>query len=99
MRRDLAPLLFEDEHKDEAQALRESVVAKAQRSPQARRKDKTTRNAEGLPVQSFQGLLKTLGTIAKNRLQPKLKGAKPFDKVTTPSPMQQRALDLLGVRL
>lgn len=99
MRRALAPLLFDDEHKDEAEALRESVVAKAQRSPQARRKDKTKRNAEGLPVQSFQGLLKTLGTIAKNRIQPKLKGAKPFDKVTTPSPVQQRALDLLGVRL
>lgn len=99
MRQALAPLLFDEEHKDQAEALRESVVAKAQRSPQAQRKDKTQRNAEGLPVQSFQGLLKTLSTIAKNRIQPKLKGAQAFDQVTTPSPVQQRVLDLLGVRV
>jgi hypothetical protein len=97
MRRALAPMLFEDEHKGEAKALRESVVAKAQRSPQAKKKDKTKQNADGQPVQSFRDLLGTLRGIAKNRIQPTLKGAKPFDKVTVPSPLQQRALDLLGV--
>lgn len=97
MRHALAPLLFDDEHKDEAEALRESVVAKAQRSPQAKKKDKTKRNADGEPVQSFRDVLKMLRGVAKNRIQPKLKGAKPFDKVTVPSPLQQRALDLLGV--
>lgn len=98
MRRALAPLLFDDEDKAAAEELRESVVAKAQRSPQARRKDKTRKNVDGLPVQSFQGLLKTLGGVAKNRIQPNIKGAKTFDKVTTPSIVQQRALDLLGIR-
>jgi len=97
MRRALAPLLFDDEHKDEAETLRESVVAKAQRSPQAKKKDNTKRNADGEPVQSFRDLLKMLQGVAKNRIQPKLKGAKPFDKVTLPSAVQQRALDLLGV--
>jgi len=97
MRHALAPLLFDDEHKDEAEALRESVVAKAQRSPQAKKKDKTKRNSDGEPVQSFRDLLKMLRGVAKNRIQPRLKGAKPFDKVTVPSPLQQRALDLLGV--
>ena len=97
MRRALAPLIFDDEHKAEAEALRESVVAKAQRSPQAKKKDKTKRNADGQTVQSFRDLLRTLRGIAKNRIQPKLKGAKPFDKVTVPSALQQRALDLLGV--
>ena len=97
MRRALAPLLFDDEHKGEAEALRDSVVAKAQRSPQAKKKDKTKRNADGQPVQSFSDLLKILQGVAKNRIQPKLKGAKPFDKITVPSPLQQRALDLLGV--
>lgn len=99
MRSALAPLLFDDENKDEAEALRASAVAKAQRSPQARRKDATKRNASGEPVQSFQGLLKTLAGIAKNRIQPKLAGAHAFDKVTVPSAVQQRALDLLGVRV
>lgn len=74
MRRALAPLLFDDEHKDEAEALRESVVAKAQRSPQAKKKDKTERNADGEPVQSFRDVLKMLRGVAKNRIQPKLKG-------------------------
>ena len=97
MRRALAPMLFDDEHKDEAEALRESVVAKAQRSPQAKKKDQTKKNADGQPIQSFRDLLRTLRGIAKNRIQPKLKGAKPFDKITVPSPLQQRALDLLGV--
>jgi Transposase DDE domain len=99
MRRSLAPLLFDDEHKDDAQTLRESIVAPAVRSSSARRKDTTKRNGDGLPVQSFQGIIKTLGVISKNKIQPKLAGAKAFDKTTTPSPLQQRALDLLGVRL
>jgi hypothetical protein len=99
MRRALAPLIFDDECKDEAEALRESVVAKAQRSSEAKRKDSSKRNAEGQPVQSFQVLLKTLSTIAKNRIQPNISGAGTFDKVTQPSPLQQRAFDLLGVAI
>jgi transposase len=99
MRRDLAPLLFDDEHKVEAQALRESVVTKAVRSGPAKQKDRTRRTAEGIPVQSFQGLLKTLSGVTRNRVQPKLKGAKAFDRITTPSAVQQCALDLLGIRV
>jgi hypothetical protein len=99
MRSALAPLLFHDEHRSEANALRKSAVSKAPRSAQARRKDALRRNADGEPVQSFHGLLKTLAAVTKNRIQPKLAGAAPFDKVTVPSPVQQRALDLLGVRL
>jgi hypothetical protein len=99
MRRALAPLLFDDEHKADAEALRTSVVAKAQRSPEAKRKDRTKRNENGEPDQSFQGVLKTLAGVAKTRIQPKLKGAAAFDKVTTPSAVQQRALDLLGIRV
>lgn len=98
MRQALAPLLFDDENKDDAEALRSSVVSKALRSAQARRKDATKRNANGEPVQSFRGLLKTLAGIAKTRIKPKLAGAQAFDKVTVPSPVQQRALDLLDVR-
>jgi hypothetical protein len=37
---------------------------------------------------------------AKNRVQPKLAGVSvSFDKLTTPTPLQQRALDLLWVSL
>lgn len=99
MRRALAPLLFDDEHQVEANARRTSAVSKAPRSAQARKKDALRRNADGEPVQSFRALLKILAGIAKNRMQPKLAGAEAFDKVTVPSSVQQRALDLLGVRI
>lgn len=45
------------------------------------------RNEEGQPVQSFQGIIKILAVISKNKIQPKLAGAKTFDKTTTPSPI------------
>ncbi|MFQ5664677.1 MAG: IS1634 family transposase [Terriglobia bacterium] len=99
MRQKWAPLLFDDEDKAAAEQLRDSVVAPAQRSPQALRKASTKRSQDGLPVHSFQTLLSDLATISKDRIQPRLTGAEPFDKVTRPTPLQQRALDLLGVRL
>jgi hypothetical protein len=49
-------------------------------------------------VHSFQTLLKDLATIVKNRVQPQLSGARViFDKITCPTPLQQKAFDLLGV--
>ena len=50
-------------------------------------------------MHSFQTLLADLATIVKNRIQPKLPGVEAFDQVTQPTPLQQQALDLLGVRL
>jgi transposase len=97
MRRALAPLLFEDDDKTSAAARRSSPVAKAQRSKKAERKARTKRNAEGGAVHSFQTLLADLATIVRNRLQPKDASAEPFEILTTPTPLQQRALDLLGV--
>jgi len=97
MRQVLAPLLFDDEEPAAGQALRASVVRPAQRSPRAQRKAASQRTDDGMPVHSFQTLLEDLATVAKNRVQPKDGGPAPFDMVTTPSPLQQRAFDLLGV--
>jgi hypothetical protein len=98
MRQALAPLLFDDEDPAAGRALRASVVRPARRSPRAQRKAATRRTEDGLPVHSFRTLLEDLATVAKNRIQPKDGGIAPFDVVTTPSPLQQRAFDLLGVR-
>ena len=57
MRQALAPLLFQDDEPEEGEALRNSIVAPAQRSPKAMRKAKTKRNDEGQPVHSFHTLL------------------------------------------
>lgn len=103
MRRALAPMLFADEEKEVAEALRYSIVSPARRSPSAEGKAMTKRTADGEPVHSFQTLLKDLATIAKNRVQPRIppvgKGgnAPEFDIVTVPTPIQRRAFDLLGV--
>jgi len=98
MRRALAPILFDDDDKPAGEALRRSVVAPAKRSPRAQAKAATHRTADGRPVHSFTSLLRDLATIVKNRVQPHADKALAFDVVTTPTPHQKHALDLLGVR-
>jgi hypothetical protein len=98
LRNALAPMLFDDEDKATAEALRENVVSQARRSQKAKSKVLYKRTEDGLPVHSFQTLLKDLATIVKNRVQPKLAGAKiAFEKITCPTPLQQKAFDLLGL--
>lgn len=99
MRQALAPLLFDDEDPTGARAQRASVVAPAQRSAAALDKVHTHRTPDDLPVHSFQTLLADLATIVRDRVQPRLAGAPAFDKVTVATPVQERALKLLGVRL
>jgi hypothetical protein len=73
------------------------VVAPARRSPGAQRKAETQQTEEGWPVHNFQTLLSDLATIAKNQLQIKSSGGASFEMTTTPTALQQRALDLLQV--
>ena len=97
MRQDLAPMLFDDEDPAIGEMLRDSVVAPAQRSPSAQRKAVTRRTNDGDPVHSFQTLLKDLGTVARNRIR--FDSGDETDMLTTPTPLQEKALSLLGVRL
>jgi transposase len=97
LRRCWAPLLFDDHEAAAAQAARSSVVAPAQRSAAAQRKARTKTTAAGQPVHSFRSLLSDLATIVKNRVQPADTKIPAFDIVTTPTPLQQQALDLLDI--
>jgi transposase len=99
MRRLLAPILFDDHDKPQAQAARTSIVAPAKRSEAARRKAAAGKTDDGLNLHSFQTLLGDLATIAKNRIRPKDKKIPAFDMLTTATSLQQRALALLGVNL
>ncbi len=103
MRKALAPILFDEDDPEGAAALRESIVAPAQRSESAKRKARAKRTEEGLPVLSFRDLLKLLETIARNRVQAgkeeKGGASQEFDLVTIPNRIQRKALDLLGVPL
>lgn len=99
MRQWLAPILFDDHDKAQAQAARTSVVAPAQRSTSAKRKAFTKHTAEGLKVHSFHTMLGDLATIVKNRIQPKDVNTEAFDMISTPTTTQQAALDLLNVSI
>jgi Transposase DDE domain len=93
----LAPLLFTDDDKPAAQAARRSPVAPAARSPRALAKAAAKRTENNLPVHSFTSLLTDLATICLNQIQPAAPALPAFRLVTTPTPLQRQALDLLGV--
>jgi len=97
MRQLLAPILFDDDDKAQAQAARASIVAPAQRSRAAQLKALTKRTADGVQVHSFQTLIGDLATIVINRIQPTDKNIAGFDMLTQPTATQQRAFDLLRV--
>lgn len=98
MRQRLAPMLFDDTDKQAAETLRESVVAQAPRSPAAVTKQTTGLTEDGLPVHSFRSLLADLATLARNTITTAITPDYPLTVVTRPTPIQQKALDLLGVR-
>jgi transposase len=97
MRQCLAPMLFDDTDKDEAESLRSSVVAQAQRSKAAVKKQTTGVTADGLPVHSFRTLLADLATLARNTIVTAINPLYPLTVVTRPTPVQDKAFDLLGL--
>jgi transposase len=99
MRQCLAPMLFDDTDKAEAEAQRRSVVAQAQRSKAAVKKQTTGLTADGLPVHSFRSLLVDLATLARNTITTAITPHYPLTVLTRPTPIQQKAFDLLGLRL
>jgi hypothetical protein len=97
MRQRLAPMLFDDTHREEVEALRSSVVAQAQRSKAALKKQTTGVTPDGLPVHSFHTLLADLATMARNTIVTAINPLYPLTVVTRPTPVQQKAFDLLGL--
>ena len=97
MRQRLAPMLYDDTDKNAAEAQRSSVVAKAERSPAAVTKQTTGRTDDGLPVHSFRTLLDDLATLTRNTLVTAIAPEQPFTLTARPTPVQQKARDLLGL--
>src|SRR6516162_9117173 len=84
MKQALAPILFQDNDKPAAAAKRAGPVAAAKRTE------------DDYPVHSFTSLLADLATICANQIQP-TNDLPAFTILTTPTPLQRRALELLGV--
>lgn len=98
MRARLAPILF-DEHDKGAEELKgKSIVEPAKRSHSALRKAAKKNTEDGLPIHSFQTLLADLATITKNHIASE-ESSLVFDRVTRPTSLQKRALELLNVSL
>ena len=97
MRRRLAPMLYDDTDKAAAEERRKSVVAQAQRSPSAVRKQTTGCTEDGLPVLSFHSLLADLATLARNTISTAITPDYPITVLTRPTPIQHKAFNLLGV--
>jgi transposase len=96
MKQALAPILFQDNDKPATAAKRADPVAPAQRSDQALTKAARKRTHDDTPVHSFTSLLADLATICANHIQP-TEELPAFTKITNPTPLQRRALELLGV--
>ena len=92
LRRAWAELLFIDERPP----LTADPVAKAERSPEAKRKASTQRTANGDTCHSFTSLLAELALIVRDTNQ--ISGTEAtFTKVTRPNRTQERALELAGL--
>jgi transposase len=89
LRQALAELTFTDQHIP----VPADPVMPAQRSRAAQAKDATKRNSDKLPVRSYQDLLAHLSTLSRQVIS--ISGQK-IDKLTTPTPVQRRAFELLG---
>jgi hypothetical protein len=89
LRQAWAPLRFKDEHPP----VREDPVAKAARSPAAERKAQTKRTTSGEPTHSYRSLIAELATLTRNTIRLPAADAT-FDKLTEPTPLQARALEL-----
>ena len=89
-----APLLFRDEERPEGV----DPVAPAQRSDAALAKARTQVLPDGTPVHSYRTLLAEMATLTRNLVVPA--GAPDeaaFEITATPTPLQARAFELLGL--
>lgn len=95
MRKALSPLLFDDEELDDNRTSR-NPVAPPEPSLSAKKKKNKRQTTDGLPVQSFDTLLKGLGTQCKNYCKVKAEDVEErFERITEPTPLQSRVFELL----
>jgi len=98
LRAALAPLLFDDPIRREANELRDPV-APAKASPAARRKKVERETKDGLPLHSLKTLLLDLGTVCRNvHVFHIKKETVRIHNYTTLTPLQAEAYRLLGCR-
>ena len=94
LERRLAPLLFTDD----TPIAPTDPVAPATRSPSAHAKASSARTADGFPAHTLPDLLADLATTCRNQIRTSA-SQHTFTRLTTPTPLQDRALGLLDIKL
>ena len=89
LRRAWAPLTYADEHPP----ARANPVAPARRSRSADAKAAAKTGPGNQALRSFRGLIDHLATLSRETIRI---AGQPVDKLTTPTPDQRRAFDLIG---
>jgi transposase len=89
LREALAELTFTDQHIPD----RDDPVAPAQRSPHAKTKDAIKHTPDGLPLHRYKDLLQHLSTLDRQVIN--FNGQR-IEKLTSSTPVQRRAFELLG---
>jgi hypothetical protein len=89
LRKAWAPLTYADEQPPQ----RDNPVAPAQRSATAKAKAARDFTASGEPARSFRDLIDHLATLTRQAITI---GGHQIEKITTPTPTQRQAFDLLG---
>ena len=98
LRRDLAPVLFQDEALDKMRWTRDPV-AKAGASEIAKGKKKTKTTEDGWPVHSWQTLLAQMATRTQNQCRAgEGKNTIRFELLAEPTPFQRHVFGLVGVQ-
>jgi hypothetical protein len=90
----LAPLLFTDD----SPLTPTDPVAPAIRSPSAHAKAGSARTADQFPAHTLKDLLADLATLTRNQISTSA-SEHTFARLTTPTPLQHRALELLDIKL
>lgn len=100
MRKALSPLLFDDEKVVDETDSSSDMITNYKRSKKARSKAASKKTEEKYSVHSFRTLMADLATIVKNKIQSNCSDVPLiFEKITQPTSLQQKALDLLSVSL
>jgi hypothetical protein len=89
LRKAWAPLTYAGEHPPQ----RDNPAAPARRSPAADAKASRKVTVSGEPARGFRDLLDHLATLTRQTI---MTGGHQIEKVTTPTPAQRQAFDLLG---
>ena len=79
---------------DEEGSVRETTVSPVRASASGREKKAKAHNREGLPLQTFHGMIKSLATMSRIQIRMGQDGPT-CTRITKPTPLQARALELI----